>query len=221
MIPPQANAEFVYHMEDVLEVYTRPVDPKKPLVCLDEFSKQLVAEVRPPLPVGPGQPMRYDAEYVRTGVCNIFAVCEPLVGQRRFVVTQQRTRRDWAHLIRDLVDVEHADADAIVLVLDQLNTHSPASLYEAFPPAEAKRIADKLEIHYTPKHGSWLNIAEIELSVLSRQCLDRRIEDPATLKREVTANQDRRNAARTSVNWRFTTADARIKLKRLYPSIEG
>lgn len=219
MIPPEANAAFVYHMEDVLEVYTRPCDPKRPLVCMDEISKQLVGEVRTPLPAVPGHPARYDCEYVRNGVCNIFAVCEPLLGRRQFVVTARRTRNDWAHLIRDLVDVRHPDAEAIVLVMDQLNTHHPASLYEAFPPAEAKRIADKLEIHYTPKHGSWLNIAEIELSLLSRQCLDRRIPDQPTLEREVAAHQERRDAQGATVDWRFTTADARIKLKHLYPSI--
>jgi hypothetical protein len=206
-------------MEDVLDVYTRPLDPKRPLVCMDEVSKQLVGEVRPPLPPRPGDPERFDAEYVRNGVANIFAVCEPLVGRRAFTVTDRRTKVDWAHLIKDLVDVRHPQAEKIVLVMDQLNTHDPASLYEAFPPAEAKRIADKLEIHHTPKHGSWLNIAEIELSVLSRQCLDQRIPDISTLKQEVHAHQNRRDARGSKVNWRFTTADARIKLKRLYPSI--
>jgi DDE superfamily endonuclease len=206
-------------MEDVLDVYTRPFDPKRPLVTMDEISKQLVGEVRPPLPPRPGDPERYDVEYVRNGVANIFAVCEPLLGQREFTVTDRRTRADWAHLIKDVVDVRHPAAETIVLVMDQLNTHDPASLYEAFPPAEAKRIADKLEIHYTPKHGSWLNIAEIELSVLSRQCLDQRIEDTATLKAQVQAHQDRRDAKGSTIDWRFTTADARIKLKRLYPSI--
>jgi len=207
-------------MEDVLDVYTRPPDPRRPLVCMDEVSKQLVGEVRSPLPLRPGDPERYDAEYVRNGVANIFAVCEPLVGRREFTVTDRRTKIDWAHLIKDLVDVRHPQAEKIVLVMDQLNTHDPASLYEAFAPAEAKRIADKLEIHHTPKHGSWLNIAEIELSVLSRQCLDQRIPDVSTLTQEVKAHQDRRDALGSKVNWRFTTADARIKLKRLYPSID-
>lgn len=206
-------------MEDVLDVYTRPLDPQRPLVCMDEVSKQLVGEVRPPLPPRPGDPERYDAEYVRNGVANIFAVCEPLVGRREFTVTDRRTKVDWAHLIKDLVDLRYPQAEKIVLVMDQLNTHDPASLYEAFPPAEAKRIVDKLEIHHTPKHGSWLNIAEIELSVLSRQCLDQRIPDVSTLKQEVKAHQDRRDARGSKVNWRFTAADARIKLKRLYPSI--
>jgi len=219
VIPPKQSADFVFHMEDVLDVYTRPPDPRRPLVCMDEVSKQLVGEVRPPLPLRPGDPERYDAEYVRNGVANIFAVCEPLVGRREFTVTDRRTKIDWAHLIKDLVDVRHPQAETIVLVMDQLNTHDPASLYEAFPPAEAKRIGDKLEIHYIPKHGSWLNIAEIELSILSRQCLDQRIPDVSTLTQEVHAHQNRRDALGGKVNWRFTTADARIKLKRLYPSI--
>jgi len=221
VIPPEANAEFVYHMEDVLDVYTRPADPKRPLVCLDEMPKQLIGEVRSPEPAEPGRPERFDYEYVRNGVANIFCLCEPLLGTRELTVTDHRTRVDWAKQIKELVDVRHPDADKIVLVLDQLNIHTPASLYETFSPAEAKRLSDKLEIHPTPKHGSWLNIAEIELSVLSRQCLDRRIADLDTLKQEVQAHQSRRDALGTKVNWRFTTADARIKLKRLYPSIEA
>jgi hypothetical protein len=220
VIPPEANAEFVYFMEDVLDVYTRPFDPKRPLVCMDEISKQLIGEVRQPVPPTAGEPERFDCEYVRNGVANIFAVCEPLLGQRTFTVTDRRTKIDWAHLIKHLVDVRHPNAEAIVLVLDQLNTHHPASLYEAFAPAEAKRLADKLELHPTPKHGSWLNIAEIELSILSRQCLDRRIPDMLTLTQEVHAHQNRRDALGRKVNWRFTTDDARIKLKRLYPSID-
>jgi len=206
-------------MEDVLDVYTRPFDPKRPLVCMDEMPRQLIGEVRSPLPAEPGLPERFDYEYVRNGVANIFCLCEPLLGTRELTVTAHRTRVDWAHLIKDLVDLRHPDADKIVLVLDQLNTHSPASLYAAFPPTEAKRITDKLEIHPTPKHGSWLNIAEIELSVLSRQCLDHRIADLDTLKQEIQAHRKHRDALGTKVNWRFTTADARIKLKRLYPSI--
>jgi hypothetical protein len=221
VIPPEANAEFVYHMEDVLDVYTRPSDPKRPLVCLDEMPKQLIGEVRSPEPAEPGRPERFDYEYVRNGVANIFCLCEPLLGTRELTVTDHRTRVDWAKQIKELVDVRHPDADKIVLVLDQLNIHTPASLYETFSPAEAKRLSDKLEIHPTPKHGSWLNIAEIELSVLSRQCLDRRIADLDTLKQEVQAHQTRRDALGTKVNWRFTTADARIKLKRLYPSIKA
>jgi hypothetical protein len=221
VIPPEQSAEFVWQMEDVLDVYTRPLDPKCPLVCMDELPKQLIGEARSPLPPEPGQLERFDYEYVRNGVANIFCVTEPLLGTREFSVTDHRARGDFARLIKDIADLRHPEAEKIVLVLDQLNTHSPASLYETFPPAEAKRLSDRLEIHHTPKHGSWLNIAEIELSVLSRQCLDRRIPDIETLKQEVQSHQIRRDAKGTKVNWRFTTADARIKLKRLYPSIEA
>jgi hypothetical protein len=207
-------------MEDVLEVYTRPYDPRRPLVCFDETSKQLLRDARPAQPPAPGRPTRVDYEYEREGVLNLFLCCEPLAGRRWVDVTAQRTRRDWALQIQQLVDVRYPDAECIVLVMDQLNTHPPGALYDVFAPAEAKRLADKLEIHYTPKHGSWLNIAEIEFSVLSRQCLDRRVPDAATLTREVAAWQERRNAAARPVDWRFTTADARIKLKRLYPSLQ-
>jgi DDE superfamily endonuclease len=206
-------------MEDVLAVYTRPYDPRRPQVCMDEVSKQLLREVRPAVPAQPGQPARVDYEYERGGVANLFLFCEPLAGRRWVDVTEHRTKADWAYQIRDLVDVRYPEAEVIVLVMDNLNTHTPAALYEVFPPAEAKRLADKLEIHYTPKHGSWLNMAEIELSILSRQCLDRRVPDFATLAAEVTAWQERRNAAGGAVDWRFTTEDARIKLKRLYPSL--
>jgi hypothetical protein len=206
-------------MEDVLDAYTRPYDPRFPPVCMDETSKQLLRDTRPPLPPQPGRPRRADYEYERGGVVNLFLFREPLAGRRGVDVTEQRTRADWAHQIRELVDVRYPDAERVVLVLDNLNTHSPASLYEAFPPAEARRLADKLEIHHTPKHGSWLNMAEIELSVLSRQCLDRRVPDMATLAAEVAAWQHRRNAAPRPVDWRFTTADARIKLQRLYPAV--
>lgn len=207
-------------MEDVLDVYTRPYDPQRPLICMDEVSTQLLREVRPPLPAAPGRAARHDFEYERGGVVNVFLFCEPLRATRWTDVTAQRTRVDWAHQIKDLVDGRYPQAERIVLVMDNLNTHSPASLYEAFPPAEAKRLADKLEIHHTPKHGSWLNMAEIELSVLSRQCLDQRVPDLATLQAEVCAWQERRDRTATAVDWRFTTADARIKLKRLYPSIQ-
>jgi hypothetical protein len=207
-------------MEDVLEVYTRPYDPKRPQVCMDEVSKQLLRDARAPLPARPGVPARVDYEYEREGVANLFLFCEPLAGHRRVDVTERRTTEDWAYQIKDLVDMRYPEAEVIVLVMDNLNTHTPAALYEAFPPAEAKRLADKLELHYTPKHGSWLNIAEIELSVLSRQCLDRRVPDFATLAAEVAAWEDRRNAAGGAVDWRFTTEDARIKLKRLYPSLQ-
>ena len=187
---------------------------------MDEVSKQLLRDTRAPLPLAPGRAMRHDFEYERGGVVNIFLFCEPLRATRWMDVTTQRTKVDWAHQIRDLVDVRYPEAERIVLVLDNLNTHTPASLYEAFPPQEAKRLADKLEIHYTPKHGSWLNIAEIELSVLSRQCLDRRVPDVATLQEEIRAWQEHRHRTATAVDWRFTTEDARIKLKRLYPSFQ-
>jgi hypothetical protein len=206
-------------MEDVLEVYTRPYDERFPQVCLDEKSKQLVGEVREPLAVSPGRPARYDYEYEREGTANLFIVSAPLAGWRHISVTERRTKLDWAHCIKELVDVHYPEAEKIVLVLDNLNTHTPAALYEAFAPAEARRIARKLEIHYTPKHGSWLNMAEIELSVLARQCLDQRIPDQETLAEEVSAWEVERNAAESSIDWRFTTADARIKLKHLYPEI--
>lgn len=220
MIPPKANADFVWHMEDVLDVYRRPYDARRPQVCLDETSKQLLAHTRDPLPMHPGQVAREDYEYERHGVANLFLWCEPLGNRRHVEVTERRTKVDWAHVVKDLVDRHYPDAERIVLVMDNLNTHTPAALYEAFDPAEAKRIADKLEIHYTPKHGSWLDIAEIELSALARQCLDRRIPDQDTLVEEVAAWEAERNAAQVTVQWHFTTADARIKLKHLYPSLQ-
>jgi DDE superfamily endonuclease len=207
-------------MEDVLEVYTRPYDPQRPQVCVDETSKQLVAEARVPLPATPGQPQRFDYEYERKGTANLFMAFEPLAGTRRVKVTERRTAVDFAHLLRELVDEHYPQAEKMVLVMDNLNTHKPASLYEAFEPAEARRLLERLEIHYTPKHGSWLNIAEIELSVLATQCLDRRLPDPIMLRREVAAWEQQRNKAKCQVDWRFTTQDARIKLKRLYPSIQ-
>lgn len=207
-------------MEDVLEVYTRPYDPRRPLVCLDETSKQLLRDTRASQWPAPGRPARVDYEYEREGVMNLFLCCEPLAGQRWVDITAQRTKADWAQQIQQLVDVRYPDAECIVLVLDNLNVHTPGALYEVFPPAEAKRLVDKLEIHHTPKHGSWLNIAEIELSVLSRQCLNRRVPDAATLVREVAAWQERRNTTTCTVDWHFTTADARIKLRRLYPSLQ-
>ncbi len=207
-------------MEDVLDVYTRPYDPRRPQVCLDETSRQLRGEITPPLPAAPGRPAREDYEYVRGGVCSRFLACEPLRGRRHVTVSARRTRRDFAHCVKELVDVHYPEAEAIVLVMDKLNTHSPASLYEAFPPAEARRLTDKLEIHYTPKHGSWLNMAEIELHVLAGQCLDRRLPDQTTLTAEVAAWEASRNAADSAIDWRFTTADARIKLKHLYPVLD-
>jgi hypothetical protein len=206
-------------MEDVLEVYHCPYDPQRPLVCFDEGTKQQVKETRLPLPAQPGQLAKYDYEYERNGTSNLFMFFAPLEAWRHIKVTDRRTMIDWAQCMRDLVDVHFPDADRIVVVMDNLNTHKLASLYEAFPPAEARRIAEKLEIHYTPKHGSWLNMAEIELSVLSRQCLNRRMPDQPTLQHEISAWETQRNDAASTVNWRFTTADARIKLKRLYPSI--
>jgi hypothetical protein len=207
-------------MEDVLDVYQRPTDPMHPVVCLDETSRQVLANTRHPLPSTPGRPARHDPEYERKGVVNLFLISEPLRGWRQVRLSDQRTRLDWAACVKDLVDVHYPRANRIVLVLDQLNTHSPASLYEAFPPAEAKRLANRLEIHYTPRHGSWLNLAEIELSVLQRQCLARRLGDRATLAREVAAWVAARNRAAATVDWRFTTDDARIKLKRLYPAVD-
>jgi len=206
-------------MEDVLDVYVRPYDARVPQVCMDETSKQLVGETRRPVAAAPGRPMRYDYEYERHGVSNLFLFVEPLRGWRHVTVTDRRTKTDWAAAIKDLVDVHYPDAERIVLVLDNLNTHGPGSLYEAFPPEEARRLSRKLELHYTPKHGSWLNIAEIELSVLSGQCLDRRIPEQVELAQEVAQWTRDRNASRRTVDWRFTTADARIKLKRLYPSL--
>lgn len=207
-------------MEDVLEVYHRPFDPERPLVCLDEAGKQLVGETRAPLPPQPGQPERFDFEYVRKGTANLFMLSEPLVGWRTVFVTERRTAVDFAEVVRWLVEELHPDAEKVVLVMDNLNTHKLASLYEAFPPEQARRIVDKLEIHHTPKHGSWLNVAEIELSVLARQCLDRRIETADELRREVTAWEEPRNDRAAEVRWRFTTADARMKLQHLYPTLQ-
>ena len=205
----------------MLAVDPRPYDPRRPQVCLDETSRQLLREVRAPQPPAPNRPARYDAEYGRAGVVNCFLACEPLRGWRAVWVSDQRTRSDWAHCVKDLVDVQSPDAEVLVLVMDQLNTPSPASLYEACPPAEAKRLAAKLAIHYTPKHGSWLDMAEIELSILQRQCLDRRLPDRATVEREVAAWVAERNAAGHRIDWRFTTEDARIKLEQLYPAFHA
>jgi hypothetical protein len=191
-------------MEHVLEVYTRPYDPRRPQVCLDETTRQLLAEVTPSLPVAPGRSAREDYEYERRGVCNLFLVCEPLRGWRHVTCSARRTRIDWAYCIKDLVDICYPDAEVIVLVQDNLNTHTPASLYAAFPPAEAKRLADRLELHYTPKHGSWLNMAEIELAALAEQCLDGRLADQVTLEREVAAWEATRNAASRGIDWCFT-----------------
>lgn len=207
-------------MEDVLDVYEKPYDSRRPVVCVDEGGKQLIGDVREPLPMRPGRVSRHDSEYRRGGVTNLFMAFEPLAGRRHVEVTQRKTSVDFARFLRAVSDAYHPDADTIVLVCDNLSTHSPAAFYEAFEPSEARRLAKRFEWHYTPKHGSWLNVAEMELSVLARQCLDRRIPDVATLTREVAAWQDQRNAAATTVNWRFTTTDARIKLSKLYPTIQ-
>ncbi len=207
-------------MEDVLEVYTQPYDPKRPQVCMDETSKQLLSDVREPLPAQPGHSQRVDYEYQREGVTDLFMFFEPLAGKRFVQVTDQRTRKDWAHAMKTLADDVYPQAEKIVIVMDNLNTHSPISFYETFEPDEAHRLANRFEFHYTPKHGSWLNMAEIELGVLVRQCLSRRIADKSNLEQEVYAWQNERNTKVVKVNWRFTTVDARIKLKSLYPKIE-
>ncbi len=207
-------------MEDILDVYKRPYNPLYPMVCLDELCKQLIGEIRKPIPVEPGQPLRYDHEYKRNGVANLFMAFEPLAGKRYVEATEHRTKVDFAKFICNLVEEKYPESQKIILVMDNLNTHTPASLYELFEPAEAKRIADRMEIHYTPKHGSWLNMAEIELGVLSGQCLSRRIESITEIKNEVASWESDRNKRESKVNWRFTTPNARIKLKRLYPSIE-
>lgn len=206
-------------MEDVLDVYHRPYDADYPVVCMDEASKQLIGEVRTPLPVRPGQIAKYDSEYRREGTANIFMAVEPLAGFRITQVTDRRTRQDWATFIRRLLDDVYSSARKVVLVMDNLNTHTIGSLYETFDAPTARGLAERLEIHYTPKHGSWLNMAETELSVLCRQCLDRRIDDRGTMSREIAAWEIRRNTAESKIDWQFTTDDARIKLKRLYPSI--
>lgn len=220
-IPPKQSPEFVFHMEDVLEVYHRPYDPKRPVLCIDETFKQLIGETRTPLPPRPGMVERYDHEYVRNGVASLFLACEPLAGWRHVAITEHRGRVDWAGFIRSLLDGRYAQAERVVLVMDQLNTHALASLYETFPPDDAKRLAERIELHHTPKHGSWLNIAEIELSALGRQCLARRIAHQASLRRKVEQWEQQRNAAVTKVDWQFTTAQARVKLRSLYPSLHA
>jgi hypothetical protein len=206
-------------MEDVLEVYHRPHDPEYPVVCVDETSKQLISETRVPIKAKPGQPARHDYEYERNGTANLFMMFAPLEGWRHVEVTDHHTAVDFAHMLRDLSDTHFPGAKKIVLMEDNLNTHKPASLYEAFPAPEARRLVERFEWHYTPKHGSWLNMAESELSVLSRQCLDRRIPDKQALTEEVAAWEDSRNKKHVKADWQFTTADARVKLKRLYPAM--
>ena len=219
MIPPDANAAFVAAMEDILEVYQRPYDPQRPLVCLDETSKQLIAETRVPIATKPGQPGRHDYEYRRNGTANLFMMFAPLEGWRHVKVTDRHTAVDYAQVLKELSDTHFPGSAKIVLVQDNLNTHKPASLYEAFPPAEARRLVERFEWHYTPKHGSWLDMAESELGVLSSQCLDRRIPDQQVLKEEVEAWEADRNRKHAKADWQFTTADARVKLKRLYPAL--
>lgn len=204
-------------MEDVLDVYQRPYDPRYPVICMDEASKQLIAEIRKPLPMMPGQPLRIDSEYERRGTCNLFMFCEPLRGWRYVRVTERRTKVDWAFVLRDVLLEFYQDAQKIILVMDNLNTHCPSSFYEAFDPSQARQLTERLEIHHTPKHGSWLNMAECELSVLTRQCLDRRIDDADELGREVKAWNEDRNRTANKINWHFTTNEARNKLRRLYP----
>ena len=220
MIPPKHNAEFVACMEDVLDVYKRPYDPKRPVVNMDERPVQLVKETRKPQPPRPGTPGRYDYEYERSGVANVFLFTEALRGWRKLSARERRTAVDWAEEMRSILDEEYPDAEKVILVCDNLNTHKTSSFYQAFAPEEARRLAERLEIHYTPKHGSWLNIAECEVSVMSRQCLGRRTESLSALKRKVTPWARERNQRQRGVDWRFTTADARIKLKRLYPQVQ-
>jgi len=219
VIAPEANAAFVANREDVLEVYQKPHDPERPLVCLDETSKQMTIETRAPISAKPGQKARHDYEYERNGVANLFMLFAPLEGWRHVKVTDRHAAIDYAQVLKDLSDIHFPDAKKIVLVQDNLSTHKQASLYEAFPPQEARRLIERFEWHYTPKHGSWLNMAESELSVLTTQCLDRRIPDKEALAKEAAAWQENRNKHHAKAHWQFTTADARIKLKRLYPSL--
>ncbi|WP_329332009.1 IS630 family transposase [Streptomyces sp. NBC_01456] len=220
VIPPRANAAFAAAMEDVLEVYRRPYDPARPVVCMDEKPYQLLGHTRDPIPARPGCDRREDGEYVRAGTCSIFCWTEPLRGWRRVDGQPRRTKIDWARQVEHLLNVDYPDADKVVLVMDNLNTHTTASLYEAFDPKKAFALAQRLEIHHTPKHGSWLNIAEIELSALTRQCLDRRIDDIVVLNAELTAWQQQTNRDQRQVDWHFTTTDARVKLRHLYPTTQ-
>ncbi|HOZ43317.1 MAG TPA: IS630 family transposase [Methanoculleus sp.] len=220
VIPPEQNGDFVAQMERVLDIYKRPLDPRHPVVCMDESPRQLISETRTPIPCLPGQPARYDYEYRRCGTCNIFLACEPLAGKRIVEVTERRTRQDWAQFLKVIAD-HYSEAEKITLVMDNLNTHTPGSFYETFPPEVAKALWDRFELIYTPKHGSWLNIAEIELSVLSAQCLNRRIAHIESAQSEVKAWEKARNSKITRVNWQFTKDDARVRLARLYPTFDG
>lgn len=220
-IPPEQNAQFVCAMENVLEVYKRPYDPMRPVVCMDEKPKQLVKETRTPIAGGKGRPECFDYEYERNGTANLFMFVEPLKGWRRVEVTGRRTRLDWAQQVRRLIDADCKKAQTVTLVMDNLNTHSPASLYEAFEPAEARRLIEKLEIVHTPKHGSWLNVAEVELAAMEKQSIGGRVPDQESLSERSKAWERERNRAKVKVNWQFKTADARIKLRRLYPQIQS
>ena len=219
MIPPEKNGSFVAHMEMVLDVYKRPLNPRYPVVCMDESPRQLIAETKVPIPASPGQPARHDYEYRRCGVCNIFLACEPLAGKRMVKVTERKTKQDWASFLKDISE-KYEDAETITLVMDNLNTHAPGSLYERFPPDQAKALWDRFRFVYTPKHGTWLNMAEIELNVLMGQCLNRRIDDIAIVRAESSAWQEYRNNKGAKVNWQFTTENARTKLTRLYPTFD-
>lgn len=218
MIPPGGNADFVAAMEEVLDVYRRPFDPLRPVVCMDETSRQLIRETRIPLPPRPGRCERYDYEYERCGVCNVFMACEPLAGKRTAKVTERRTKADWAAFIEDIARI-YGEAERITLVMDNLNTHTPGALYQTFAPERAKALRDRFEFVYTPKHGSWLNVAEIEISVMVRQCLDRRMGSIEEVRREVSAWNRHRDNLQAKVDWQFTADDARVKLRRLYPTL--
>ena len=218
MIPPGQSGSFVANMEMVLDVYKRPYDPTRPVVCMDESPKQLIGETKVPIPASPGQLARYDYEYRRLGMCNVFLACEPLAGTRIVKITDRKTGQDWARFLEDIAK-EYESAERIILVMDNYSTHTPGSLYETFSPEKARSLLERFEFIYTPKHGSWLNMAEIELNVLTGQCLNRRIDDIAVVRREVDAWQEVRNNKNPKVNWQFTTEDARIKLSRLYPTL--
>ena len=220
MIPPEQNGSFVANMEMVLDVYKRPFDPLYPVVCMDESPKQLIAETKVPIPASPGKPAKQDYEYKRCGVCNVFLACEPLAGKRTVKITERKTKLDWACFIEEIAD-QYETAERITLVMDNLNTHNPGSLYESFPPDKAKALWDRFCFVYTPKHGSWLNMAEIELNVLTGQCLKRRIDNIDIVKKEAAAWQKSRNNKNAKVNWQFTAEDARIKLRRLYPTLDS
>jgi hypothetical protein len=220
VIPPEQNGSFVAHMEMVLDVYKRPLDPMYPVVCMDESPKQLIAEAKVPILVAPGEPAKHDYEYRRCGVCNIFMACEPLAGKRLLNITERKTKLDWACFIEEIAK-HYESAEKITLVMDNLNTHHPGSLYEVFPPDKAKSLWDRFEFIYTPKHGSWLNMAEIELNVLTSQCLNRRIDDIKLVREEAMAWQNFRNNKNAKINWQFTTEHARIKLSRLYPTFDS